>query len=103
MARKKIHDSNDIDEQEKFKDKAYSEIEVLSGIDFRTNRRLRKNEKEDVWSPTPFMMEKKDKRLVTTDLKHGGMSCPHRECSSKNSIPGNNGIQVKGFKFIGVK
>jgi len=29
--------------------------------------------------------------------------CPHRDVTSKNIYPGNNGIQVKGFKFIGVK
>ena len=28
---------------------------------------------------------------------------PHRDSTSKNTYPGNNGIQVKGFKFIGVR
>lgn len=29
--------------------------------------------------------------------------CPYRESTSKNIYPGNNGIQIKGQKFIGVK
>jgi hypothetical protein len=33
----------------------------------------------------------------------GGMPCPHRESTDKNVYPGNNSIQVKGYKFIGVK
>jgi hypothetical protein len=33
----------------------------------------------------------------------GSAKCPHRDSSSKNMYPGNNGIQVKGFKFTGVK
>ena len=33
----------------------------------------------------------------------GGMKCPHRDATDKNTYPGNNGIQVKGFKFIGVR
>ena len=33
----------------------------------------------------------------------GGMKCPHRDSTNKNTYPGNNGIQVKGFKFIGVR
>ena len=33
----------------------------------------------------------------------GGMPCPHRESTNKNVYPGNNSIQVKGFKFIGVR
>jgi len=31
------------------------------------------------------------------------MKCPHRDSTNKNVYPGNNGIQVKGFKFIGVR
>jgi len=34
-------------------------------------------------------------------LKKGG--CPHREPSSKNTYPGHNSAQIKGFKFIGVR
>jgi len=34
-------------------------------------------------------------------LSSGG--CPHRDSSSKNMYPGHNGVQVKGFKFTGVK
>ena len=33
----------------------------------------------------------------------GGMKCPHRDTTEKNTYPGNNNIQVKGFKFIGVR
>lgn len=29
--------------------------------------------------------------------------CPYRESTSKNTYPGNNGIQIKGQKFIGVR
>ena len=29
--------------------------------------------------------------------------CPYRESNGKNMYPGHNGIQVKGFKFTGVK
>ena len=31
------------------------------------------------------------------------MKCPHRDTTDKNTYPGNNSIQVKGFKFIGVR
>lgn len=34
-------------------------------------------------------------------LSHGG--CPHRQPSKKNIYPGNNGIQIKGHKFSGVR
>ena len=34
-------------------------------------------------------------------LKMGG--CPHRDSNGKNMYPGNNEIQIKGFKFTGVK
>lgn len=33
----------------------------------------------------------------------GQTKCPHRDSSLKNMYPGNNGIQIKGFKFTGVK
>jgi|TARA_R100000734_G_C3269795_1_gene66052 hypothetical protein len=36
-------------------------------------------------------------------FNEGGIGCPHRESSYKNLYPGNNNIQVKGFKFIGLK
>ena len=35
--------------------------------------------------------------------KGGQMKCPYRDSNGKNMYPGNNGIQVKGFKFTGVK
>ena len=34
-------------------------------------------------------------------LKNGG--CPYRESNNKNKYPGHNGIQIKGFKFTGVR
>ena len=33
----------------------------------------------------------------------GGMKCRHRDTTNKNTYPGNNRIQIKGFKFIGVR
>lgn len=80
--------------EEAYIDEPYSEIEVLSMHDFKSGRKLKR--KKDMYH---FNVPRKD----PSSLNKGGMSCPHRECSSKNSIPGNNSIQIKGFKFIGVK
>ena len=34
-------------------------------------------------------------------LKNGG--CPYRESNNKNKYPGHNAIQIKGYKFTGVR
>lgn len=80
--------------EEAYIDEPYSEIEVLSMHDFKSGRKLKRKkdiEHFNVPGGRP------------SNLNKGGMSCPYRESSSKNSIPGNNDIQIKGFKFTGVK
>tara|TARA_S200002703_G_scaffold48976_1_gene42285 strand:- start:56 stop:304 length:249 start_codon:yes stop_codon:yes gene_type:complete len=50
-------------------------------------------------APIKSILEKETVEYL--GLKKGG--CPHRESSSKNTYPGHNSAQIKGFKFIGVR
>jgi hypothetical protein len=59
------------------------------------------NEKGKKFGPPP---EKgPNSQVPPVKFGEGGMKCPHRDMTDKNMYPGNNGIQVKGFKFIGVR
>jgi len=88
--------------QKAFIDKSYTEKEVLTLHDFKTNRQLSKEKDIQIYRTPEIMLKNKSKKTVRTqNLNKGG--CPYRDSSLKNTYPGNNGIQIKGFKFTGVK
>ena len=51
----------------------------------------------------PPPMKGHNPQVPQVKFGEGGMKCPHRDITNKNTYPGNNRIQIKGFKFIGVR
>lgn len=92
MAKKK--DSLDKDLETAFKDRSYSEVEILSKHDFKTGRKLNKSN-VDEYIPTPtkeFPTEDQPRRKFSVDEAKEGklISCK------------GGGSAIKGTKFKGV-